>query len=486
VEGRVGRGRVIISAFRLSGRDLVAWQGFDEFFNAFLLRRRRREFFVCTGAESVGPDGPIGFGSVTNSPGVGTNASDATAEELNVGWADGGGNLRDARHISRLRYFTRDTGVEFKDYGRDVMKRPRQEPGSVPYGYPGNPSVSWVDPQPGPGLAAWNDFSKASNEARHALTDAAKIEIPEADFVVWVVAGYLLVLVPANWFVFRIIGRVEWCWIAAPVIAVGCTALVIRLAQLDIGFARARTEIAVAELHAGYPRAHVTRYTAVYTSLTSRYDFQLKDPGSVMLPFSSVDRARDFSMEFGERPRRLLHSREQNARLEGFLVRSNTIGMMHSEQMIDFGGDVSLIENPDGGLQVANNTLFDLKDAAIIGPRESGRSRIARLGTIEPGASARVIWEWKSSTTPLPRSSSSMLDLHTLIDLAAKPDYIEPGEARLIAVIDEEIPGMVIRQAAPQVRQAAMVVAHLKFGHGKDPQADDNTAANPIKKRSAS
>ena len=32
-------------------------------------------------------------------------------------------------------------------------------------------------------------------------------------------AIYLLVLVPLNWLVFWLIGKVEWAWIAAPLIA---------------------------------------------------------------------------------------------------------------------------------------------------------------------------------------------------------------------------------------------------------------------------
>ena len=52
-----------------------------------------------------------------------------------------------------------------------------------------------------------------------ALTEAAGIEIPRADFVIKVLAVYLLVLVPLNWLVFWLMGRVEWAWIAAPIIA---------------------------------------------------------------------------------------------------------------------------------------------------------------------------------------------------------------------------------------------------------------------------
>ena len=35
----------------------------------------------------------------------------------------------------------------------------------------------------------------------------------------------------------------------------------------------------------GYSRAHVTRYTVLYTSLATRYEFHLDDPAGQILPF---------------------------------------------------------------------------------------------------------------------------------------------------------------------------------------------------------
>src|SRR5207249_11087264 len=91
--------------------------------------------------------------------------------------------------------------------------------------------------------------------------------------------------VPLNWLVFWMIGKIEWAWIAAPLIAVVGAAAVIRLAQLDIGFARSRTEVAVLEIQGGYERAHLTRYTALYTSLSSSYTLAFDEPNALAAPF---------------------------------------------------------------------------------------------------------------------------------------------------------------------------------------------------------
>ncbi len=69
----------------------------------------------------------------------------------------------------------------------------------------------------------------------------------------WMVGLYLLIIVPINWLVFRLAGRVELAWLAVPVLAIGWGVAVVWLAQLDIGFARAETEVAVLEVQNGYP-----------------------------------------------------------------------------------------------------------------------------------------------------------------------------------------------------------------------------------------
>ena len=193
-----------------------------------------------------------------------------------------------------------------------------------------------------PGWAPWNDFSPVAQAARTALDDAAGITVPQRSFIVWVVVGYLCVLVPANWLVFRLLGRVEWAWIAAPLIAIACTVVVIQQAQLNIGFARSRNEIAVIEMQPGYSRVHVARYTALYTSLATRYEFRLDDPGGQILPFPRVARRRavrnaDLWQTRGE----LVCRRGDDTQLTGFNVGSNVTDFMHSEEMADFGGTVT-------------------------------------------------------------------------------------------------------------------------------------------------
>src|SRR5208283_3004798 len=102
--------------------------------------------------------------------------------------------------------------------------------------------------------------------ARTSLRTAAGITIPRSNFIAWMLVAYLTVLGPLNWGIFRLLGRIEWAWIAAPIIAIFGAVVVTKAAHLNIGFARSQTEVDIVELQPDYSRAHLTRYTALYTS----------------------------------------------------------------------------------------------------------------------------------------------------------------------------------------------------------------------------
>ena len=449
VERRVGRGRIVASAFTLYGKELTDWPGFDGFFNACVLGRGSRVF-------------------VENDMGSG------------VTWA-ARRNRADAGRVSNLRYFTRDTG----------RRSPApQYRGDMPWG----PDPFGLEAAPilGSDVASWDDFNKVANSAREALQTAARIEIPNRMFVVWVVAGYLLVLVPANWAIFRLLGRVEWAWVAAPVIALVCTLVVIRLARLDIGFARSQVEIDVVELQAGYPRAHVTRYAALYTSLSTRYQFQSEDPGALVQPLPSVANAGNFHLLPGEGRTQLHYRYGKQVSLEGLRVKSNSTELVHAEQMVDLGGAILLRETPGGRFQVVNRTGLALQGAGVIRKTASGNLQTAWIGTLEPEASADLqftlqpppkgggrLWADRRNRWALSAAGASPgdLTLDRLLDLADDCRELRPNDVRLVAWLDQQIPGLEIRPAAPQARHAALVVAHLRYADWKDPQPDQNTRA---------
>ena len=130
------------------------------------------------------------------------------------------------------------------------------------------------------------------------------------------------------------------------------------LAQLDIGFVRSRTEIAVLEMHAGHPDAHVTRYTALYSSLSTSYELQFDDPSAIARPFPptpSPDRLWPVTFR-----------RDEGVRVSGFQVDSSTTGFIHSEQMCDVGGTLQLVGDSIEQWSVENGTTLNLQHVQLL------------------------------------------------------------------------------------------------------------------------
>ena len=365
------------SAFRLTGPELTGWPGYDCFFNACLLRRparvvwvdvlskERRFRWAVSDANLPRPDAA----NVTlDSPSAAKQLQEAFAIVLLDRDQQTANTPLDAAKMTAVRYFARDAGVAFKDYAGIMPPRGLN-------GLNGNDASIDADedaPTPdkaAPGLGAWNDYGPVAQAARTALSNAARITVPDRSFIIWVVAGYLCVLVPANWIVFRLLGRIEWAWIAAPLIAIVCTLVVIHQAQLNIGFARSRNEIAVIEMQPGYSRVHVARYTVLYTSLATRYEFRLDDPGGQILPFrmslsppgENDQNKRSLWQTGGE----LVCRRGDDTQLSGFSVGSNMVDFVHSEEMADFGGTLTLHHAGDG-YRLTNGTPHPLEDCRAV------------------------------------------------------------------------------------------------------------------------
>lgn len=510
-ERRVGSGRVVATAFSLTDLRIRYWKNFDGFFNAVLLRRPARKF----------------------------GSSDLIT--LTMEWADPKLKdfVRDARMNSTLRIFSRDVGYLAGQQMPAAAEAPppkQSEDPVVNYGpFAGPPPSERVVPytahlhpdvddwhltgyhaQPTSGVGGWNDFSGAADAARTSLDESAKIEIPKADFVLKVLVVYLLVLVPLNWLVFWLIGRVEWSWAAAPVIAVIGAVCVIRLAQLNIGFVRSRTEIAIMEVQGNYQRAHVTRYTTLYTSLSTGYQVSFDDPTAVSLPFV-VD--ENFTRSPNEWPQIVEFNRDKETLLSGVQVNSNSTEKVHSEHMLTLQGPISLIGDEATGLRLKNASQITLHDVGIVRRKDGARDvtfDVAYVAELRPQTMVSLAFapvarsapaasksgetgrqdlsgdgSWQGdylppwvpqwdrslvmSSKPTPGGAEKgIVRLHRLVDLAIKRLRLNPGEVRLVAWSDDDLPGMRIWPRPAQNTTQTLVLAHLSRGRFPEPQRDAN------------
>lgn len=456
-ERQVGRGRIVATAFRLSERDLWNWPSFDSFFNGAILRRPPRKFEVQLGR---------------------------------LEWADGSHPL-DPAIASNVRYFTRDATDEPAEKRIPVAlpadpNNPFMQPaapgrvaGAVTAAIPGgqyaleNDISQEVDAaKTQSGVAAWNDFSSPSMAARMTLREAAGISVPKRSFVIWMLGAYLVAIVPVNWLVFRLLGRVEWAWIAVPVLSIGWGVAVVYLAQLDIGFARSETEVAVLELQGGFPRAHLTRYTALYSSLSTSYDVEFDDTTALAQPFSPD------SMVIADQTVSTVTLRSGSHRqLDDYPVSSNSTGMVHSEQMVDVGGALRWIAPADQPPTVQNQTKLKLSGTAVIkSTRYTARHVVdeaAWLGELLPGASAEVRFQkYDQELLTDARASETLtsaefvkgtLNLRRMLDCAQDIKSLASGEVRLVAWREGSPAGQTIEPSAAQARQATLVVANLQY-----------------------
>jgi hypothetical protein len=339
----------------------------------------------------------------------------------------------------------------------------------------------------GAGVGGWSDSSAVSGAARGALGDAAGIDIPRAGFVAWMLAAYLVVLVPVNWGLFKTLRRVEWAWIAVPLIALAGAVVVTKAANLNIGFARSQTEIGVLELHSGYPRGHLTRYTALYTSLSTSYDVRFNDPYALVRPMVLESQVRPGATW---EPTTYTIRQEADLRLGGFGVSSNSTAMLHSEQMLDLPGAL-FYSSADGPPMVYNRTGLTFDQGGVVRLAPSGELQTAWLGPFAPGEAGRPLefHTVPAETPPLPQWHDDPaaapgippLRLRKLAAMVVDRNGLKPGEMRLVASLSQPLGGMEVDPAASQTTRAAvLVVAHLHYAPLDEPLADRNSRQEPV------
>ncbi|MEM6474465.1 MAG: hypothetical protein AAF802_33340, partial [Planctomycetota bacterium] len=312
---RLGRGHIIQPRFDLMNGWLTDWDSYDSFFSGVILGRPPRQYF----ADSV--------------------------EELRQGF-DGTRKLADGAVNTDVRIASRDLILQNEEGTRS--------------------SGSDFDPHHRVdalmGLGAWNDDSDLIRLQRRLLQSQAGIEIPGSDLVLRALALYLVLLVPVNYIVFRLMNRLEYAWFAVPVLAIVGAVYAARQARLDIGFARSNVELALVEIPRDYNRGYVTRMIGVYNSLSSRYDIQFKNPGGVAAPLRNeadpgTDVVPQFKVSFDEGPS-----------LSDFSVLSNRMRYVRCEQMTDLGGGIRMDEN---GF-IINETDHEILDAMLVQKQSDG------------------------------------------------------------------------------------------------------------------
>jgi hypothetical protein len=271
---------------------------------------------------------------------------------------------------------------------------------------------------------AWNSRSRIVENATDTLRASSGINVPLVNSVIKWLAAYLLVLVPLNWIVFRLLGKLEYAWAAAPIIAVAGVFFIARGVRLDVGFTRSHTAIEFLELHNNYPRGVLSSYHALYTSLTTNYRVVLPDGSLVSSDQSTAEdtidslrgtKANGVITPMPSHVQRSVSDRgklleyriadERGNGLQAFPVLSNTTGLVQSEEMIQLPGTIQCVPsesisqaelNSDSNKytwSVTNTSDVPLNDLAVLGIDDQGQFRIGSVDLVESQSTVEVVTE---------------------------------------------------------------------------------------------
>lgn len=444
VKRRVGRGHIVQPRFDITEPWIDSWDSYQSFVNGVILNRPARRIIQ----EDNGA-GAASFQDFSrNRAGDDVDTEDLEEDMMDLGLTQKFVNSAartDAAVNTQFRLASRDMALIGTDSnaGKRTSEFDR---------------FTRVDPMTG--ISAWKDTSDTMQAFQATLSDEAGIEIPGSSLVVRSLAIYLIVLVPVNYLIFWFIGRLEYAWLAVPVIAIVGAAWAAHQARLDIGFATSNTELALVEAHAGYPRGHVSRLIAVYNSLAGTYRVQFKTVDGAAATLDKESNRESLSETAFQT------SYEEGPALVNFGVPSNRLRFLHTEEVLDLGGAITYNQNG-----IVNDTDLELLDAAVVHKTTDGDFQAALVGGIEPGEQVPV--QLRSVSTPdIP--SALPMGLSPILRQFASSSALPRGATRLIARLDGSMPGLTITPDAKQRAAQTVVMVHLDYTSLPEPQIDQN------------
>ncbi len=461
-EAQVGRGRVVVTAFPMREPRIYRWKYYSSLVSTGMLRRHPRVVRRSGDQDLRQQYWAKPFESANNDPRLHSNLR-ILSRDLPLSSAD----LAGLGTVSLDQVGGSSAGLVSAN---QVLNTPAE-----------GDAVAREDARWGGGGAAWNDYSGLGFRVIAALKSAAGIELPSRKTIILLLAGYLVCLVPLNWLFFRLLRRLEFAWVAAPVMALIGVVVVTKVARLDIGFARRTTEVSLLELHGPYARGHLTQYLAMYTSLSTNYAVEFPENGSVALPLGDIGRAQRRAVA-EQKTMRTNYGSSAGVRLEPVTVYSNSTEMLHAEQLISLPGGL-LMDDSDatGSTKLRNETGLDLRGALVVRRSPSGVIEKAWVGELlqaqsaalrfQPATAGELLREWSSDIATQPElpavtagGQGELVDSiwigGILADVLRKTPLM-PGQSRLIGYTDGRPGSLEVTPAEDQFDGRCVVVAHL-------------------------
>lgn len=488
-ERRVGRGRIVQCRVDLMSSWLMPWKSYDSFVNSAVLARPPRVLRLDEIAAALATNVPIAISP--EEPDVAPGSSVEIETDLKVAppvlqTFVGAKNESVSPAINTgLRFFSRNARMRLTrntpEAGESQFSVPMSDigsdtPGADTGSAAGRSDEAW--PHPVSGLGGWTNESDLLTWSRGQLRREIGVSIPKSSLVFRSLLIYLVVLIPLNYLVFRMLGHLEWAWLAVVPLSIAGAFWVAHASQLDIGFVRSRNELALLELPVDYPRGHLTRVVGLYNSLASRYRIGFATADAAIDVIRSSSRGQSEASLFGTAAPELELGFEAGPAMDNIAVGSNSYGVVHVEQIIDVDGAIraqyaapnTATRSLDGG-SISNESSLELLDAFVIERDAEGATRMAALGTIGSGARKAILMQRGGSVVVPSELPMGMTDAMSRL-LAS--DAIPVGSARLIARVEQPLGGMTIAPDCKQVRAQTLVLVHLAHAARPPVIADEN------------
>ncbi len=488
LERRVGRGRIVQTRMDLLSPWLMPWKSYDSFVNSAILARPPRVFRL----DPIDPDlalpnlNAVLPGQPSVSPDESTEPSVAMDASLPLRQNFVGADIQSTSPAMNtgVRLFSRDARMRARPNASVGSQSQTVEKSSAA----ASPLAAWrsddVAPNPVSGLGGWTNDSDLLTWSQSQLRKEIGVSIPESSLVFRSLLIYLFVLIPLNYLVFRLLGHLEWAWLAVVPLSIVGAFWVAHAAQLDVGFARSRNEVALLEIPVDYARGHLTRVVGLYNSLASQYRVDFDSPDAAIDVIRSRGSAQSQASLFGATEAELELGFESGPSMNNIGVGSNSYGVVHAEQIIDVDGAISVKpasltseEVSFDEASIMNDSSLELLDAFVIQRDAQGRARMAAMGTIGSHASKSIRLQAIDRVvvpSDLPMGMTDAMDRLLAIDA------IPAGSARLVARLEQPLGGMTISPDCKQVRAQTLVLVHLSHPRRPPVTSDKNLVGDVL------
>jgi hypothetical protein len=433
-ERLVGQGRIVMTSFPMNDSAFVNWPSYSALIHNAVLRKPARDVKIDSD-----PENPR---KLVYQVAVAANDNTGQTERRSAMEFERSSNFN-----TRLRLWARD--LDFTTQSPNPLK----------------PMMEVAAPKSS-SFGAWNSNAIVGKGANDYLKKLSGISVPNLSTILKWLCAYLIVLVPVNWLFFRLIRRLELAWVAAPLIAIAGVFVIAKAVQLDVGFSRSETSVALVEIHNRHPRALLSSFHALYSSLTTNYQIIYPEGQGVVSP-TPQHRSRSVAARGKLLPYRIADSKGTG--FQAFPVLSNTTGLLQSEEVIALGGGVSWTIDPvSSGYQITNGSNHTLRDVVLIGFATTGELKRAEVGTIRAGdaASGQIqvppassAFSWKTTETDPDR-----MKLQALVEDVLAKYPLQRDEWIAVGWTDAELSKLQIAPTTLQRRSNTLLLMHAQTG----------------------